>query len=124
MITSELRIGNKLAYRGNVITIEGIQRMHVWSDYQVDNIHALRLSRIILTEEWLLKAGFKITADGDGIQEARFGENPITKDYMIILVNTGPNWFYRNGHFKLFYVHQLQNLYFALTGQELEFSHA
>lgn len=41
------------------------------------------------------------------------------RDIMIELVNTGDCWFYRNGHFKIEFVHQLQNLYHSLKGEEL-----
>lgn len=75
---------------------------------------------IPLDEEWLLKFNFKIEEIHAGLSEADFGHNPITQDFILTIKNTGSGWFYRNSHFKLDYVHQLQNLYFALCGEELE----
>ena len=80
---------------------------------------------IELTEEWLLKFGFEIGDDGSSnllhsYKEAFYGDNPVTKDYLLILKNTGGAWFYRNGYFKINTVHQLQNLYYSLCGEELK----
>lgn len=74
---------------------------------------------IELTEEWMLKFGFEIANEAYNFKEALYGENPVTKDYLLILKNTGSGWFYRNGHFKINTVHQFQNLIFAITGEEL-----
>lgn len=82
---------------------------------------------IPLTEEWLLKCGFyeenskdrlTIQAWSPGHPSQRF--NIDFKDGEILLVSryqgdTGNNLFMRN----IKEVHQLQNLYFALTGKEL-----
>jgi hypothetical protein len=70
---------------------------------------------IPLTEEWLLKFG---------------GRKTIVEDYPIYFVNPFDIEFYKNEsvvlisgntEVKIKYVHQLQNLYFALTGEELTF---
>jgi hypothetical protein len=71
---------------------------------------------ILLTEEWLLKFGFeyrkKILFDGWYSKLINYNSIRIFKD--------------ENGFFKYYssityiqHVHQLQNLYFALTGEEL-----
>ena len=81
------------------------------------------LEPIPLTEEWLIKFGFK--------QWVEFGHKTGTFDLMplcgvsydivtkkvLILEKGNPNshWIER----KIEYVHELQNLYFALRGQEL-----
>lgn len=83
---------------------------------------------IELTEEWMMKFGFEREDTGSVSAQFNIGLNPVTHDYLFSLI-----WFkdykndyelkgfpfYRNGHFTLKYVHQLQNLYFALTGEEL-----
>src|SRR5690606_38180140 len=80
---------------------------------------------IPLTEEWLLKFGFSRSDKGSVSAQFNLGINPVTNDNMIQLIwlknlmTTGYSLdgfpFYTNGHFKINYVHQLQNLYFALT---------
>lgn len=82
------------------------------------------LQPIPLTEDWLLRFGFD--------KETRVGENKYYKDRY--LIENGISQFFDNGYsFRITtdnqnsthaasvkYVHQLQNLYFALTGTELE----
>lgn len=80
---------------------------------------------IPLTEEWLVKAGFTpvpTPAAWDDCNKAfdkgvfRGGLMKGTKKYIMFD-------FKINGYYKeIDYVHQLQNIYFALTGQELDFS--
>ena len=74
---------------------------------------------IPLTEEWLLKLGFERHKD------VRYFYD---KDLLTVSVETGPHnpkgcvYFnsWRILKKKPEYVHQLQNLYFALTGEELK----
>ena len=66
---------------------------------------------IPLTEEWLLKFGFI----NDKVLE--FYRNDFTDSTIIIDYNFICLLGY--SHVKLNYVHELQNLYFALTGSEL-----
>jgi hypothetical protein len=63
---------------------------------------------IPLTEEWLLKFEFK-----------RFSKDFSKKGIIIHTRKRG--YVLRKSVPDILYVHQLQNLYFALTGQELEF---
>ena len=68
---------------------------------------------IPLTEEWLVKFGFEY----DVLEEFYFEMNDIRGQFY-----EEENSFELD-HYELancYYVHQLQNLYFALTGQELE----
>lgn len=78
---------------------------------------------IPLTPEWLERAGFEKKVDGFISTKWHIGINPVTQDYLfdVTWLSNFDRPFYRNGHFKIDYVHQLQNLYFALTGTELEF---
>ena len=68
---------------------------------------------IPLTEEWLLKFGFEKEGgylwNCKLLGKQRFIENHLTKGYF--------ETHYESKHIQ--YVHQLQNLYFALTGEEL-----
>lgn len=73
---------------------------------------------IPLTEEWLRKAGFFKGKDD------YFGTEPIFTQ-VICIYSHGENVFslyrYNDAHVYVEYVHQLQNLYHALTGEELNF---
>lgn len=81
---------------------------------------------IPLTEEWLKDFGFEKSVDKyqEGISyglEAEFGIHIVFADGDINYCSLYQNYQlidFFTGHIK--YVHQLQNLYFALTGKELE----
>jgi hypothetical protein len=76
---------------------------------------------IPLTEEWLLRLGFKKRVTIGHSVQYFIGINPVTQDWLFDIVwqDSQEFPFYRNGHFKIQHIHQLQNLYFALTGGEL-----
>ena len=84
---------------------------------------------IPLTEEWLVKFGFE-KRESSTCSEYHIGVNEITHDWLFSItwlkepetINAPNAPFYRNGRHVLYYVHQLQNLYFALTGEELTIS--
>jgi hypothetical protein len=105
MKASELRIGNKF-YLPNeevgTISYHEIRLMEVALDKP-------NYKPIPLTEEWLLKLGAK----KDKIDNTYY-----LSELEIML----PNFFrYKTSIIsRIDYVHQLQNLYFALTGEELK----
>jgi hypothetical protein len=81
-------------------------------DYKNGVINPEELKPIPLTEEWLLKFGFEKNITTDLYP---------TFSYDILNVNDGIVYVLNYGfvnHIK--YIHQLQNLYFALTGEELQ----
>ena len=116
MITKEeLRIGN-------YVSINRIERKVKNTDF-IQASFELKLNPIKLTEEWLLKFGFDLITKGSDesgyIKEYYLLDN-LTIVYdenfdLSICSDLGICPFLKN--FKL--VHQLQNLYFALTGEEL-----
>jgi len=121
----ELRLGNLFQYCGN--SYECLGALQLMTYYQPKEDIGQRLAYytdikpIPLTEEWLLKFGFeKRTGKYIGNCWA-FGINPRTEDYLIALeqINENQDFFYQNSFFDIKSVHQLQNLYFALTGEEL-----
>jgi hypothetical protein len=85
------------------------------------NLPINECSPIPLTEEWLLKFGFKTRVTIGHSVQYFIGINPITRDWLfdILWLEDYKYPFYRNGHFEIKHVHQLQNLYFALTNEEL-----
>lgn len=79
---------------------------------------------IALTEEWLIKFDFEITYNGSNNYNLKLLENKIFGDGLYYHKPTN-GWFLLDHECNdindepIFYVHQLQNLYFALTGKEL-----
>ena len=83
---------------------------------------------ILLTEEWLLKSGFELFSFAGKVDRAEFSKI-IGKEIAIfdIVLRAGDWWHskiygYCLGYKPIKYVHELQNLYFALTGSEIIFS--
>jgi hypothetical protein len=118
MKASELRIGN-LVMDGKDIEQVNARMIDMLVKIEAD------FEPIPLTEEWLLKLGFKQCGyemlswkhetllpsfDLDGINWADFDE----PDYQFL------NYKVADEILRIDYVHQLQNLYFALTGEELK----
>lgn len=118
---NELRIGNWYSKFGLPKKATGgfIQRL---SHIQSLNKNAIDVSGIPLTPEILEKAGFKYD---EGMESydlfTSSGLISIAKDYSFFI---GDNHFecgFAGGNKSLVkYLHQLQNLYFALTGEELQ----
>jgi hypothetical protein len=108
---TELRIGN-------CIEAENHNRQKVI--IQVDDGFCIDFSQrnngnpIPLTEEWLIKFGFKKNTDNGDLK----GNDCYYTHQNFKRCISLPNFIYDGT--KLKYVHQLQNLYFALTGEELE----
>lgn len=117
MKANELRIGNLITYNNEVFAVFGFDNsiIKLRAQWAVSIVNA---DPIPLTEEWLLKFGFErhweddwanpyyiltgwgICINADNMQPAEFGFEDVVK-------------------YKLQFVHQIQNLYFALTGEEL-----
>ncbi len=79
--------------------------------HEIDYV-AVYCEPIPLTREWILNFGF----------QEKYSEKRIYFRIkgMLIEVKNGSKFYYNNIHLK--HVHQLQNLYFALTNEELKIS--
>ena len=115
MKASELRIGNLISYCNQPVNIMGLNNECVELGYFIDSIGFERelpnndIQPIPLTEEWLEKFGFKVHNE----------KAYLLQNYTVDL--NGNFWIINHklsGNIK--YAHQLQNLYFSLTGKELE----
>jgi len=111
MKSSELRIGNFVQWSGNAHSIESIQKD--WVTIRKKNLQEFRLpyhkiNSILLTEEWLVRFGFTFNS--------KFHLYENNKDFKL-------NWEFVlmdiDKYVRPNFVHQLQNLYFALTGEEI-----
>ncbi|WP_223559578.1 hypothetical protein [Chryseobacterium lathyri] len=95
--------------------------------YMLENLYIPRVESycgsepIELTEEWLLKFGFEIEKSNSHC--IAFNENYEHELQLDKEFETKENCWnitkYGGGYRLIYYVHQLQNLYFALTGEEL-----
>lgn len=122
MKASELRIGNWVHFNNLIgmkydyqVTPRFFRQLALNDpeslDVEIDGFH----QPILLTEEWLVKFGFYVLhINKSGVKIYWRGQRQ--------RVNAHYNAFWYktyNGTTRVKFVHQLQNLYFALTGQEL-----
>jgi hypothetical protein len=112
MKVKELRIGNLVAHIGSVCVLEEIGEEWVKVTNDQLNTKIDDLIPIPLTEDWLVKFGFEVYDFDHKENQYRFKER-------LFVIRDGLFCDYGSG-VVLKYVHQLQNLYFALTGEELE----
>lgn len=134
MKVSELRIGNLVNRLGVQTIIKSIQidsdGLGFVSTPLSGAITINQIEPIPLTEEWLLKAGFEV---GNKVYINAYSMNILNTDfYLRPSYNGGFYWGFNISNEKIDcelnnvkaiqYVHQLQNLYFALTGEELKFN--
>ena len=141
MEAKDLRIGNLIKRNNEVFGVWNLKRKSLELDSVELDRHVKyetyeNIMPLDLSEEWLLKFGFegnnmdmwKVLPFGDGVelhvdcvQEGKFVNAVLTKgrvekgipgrDYVYIYLS------------ECQYVHQLQNLFFAITGEELEVKH-
>lgn len=118
----ELRIGNVLNLYGQTVTVVGIDKT-LHGDYHVtynDGKTEYRVARyldqfepIALTENWLISVGFVKQLDGNYMHPESHEIEVFFHDrgFEVMVDSTCKN------HVK--HVHSFQNLYFALTGDEV-----
>ena len=124
MKATELRIGNYVFndYLFKNKEINGIFDQEIWlceiGEYEFDqrsNIDCIE--PIPLTEEWLLKFGFELY---DWKLNGKHAKKEWVKGMFVIEANKNNTDFRFKSPLKFIdHVHQLQNLYHALTGEEL-----
>jgi len=119
---SELRIGNLLKLENKNVLVrwvkpEKIDTIELGVNYPSAIVDLERLKPIPLTEEWLVKLGF--------IENKKwFYKSNFLLGYLSTDDNLQAEWKFggTEGGWNLInikYVHQLQNIYFALTSDEL-----
>ena len=132
MEANELRIGNYVYYNKthkDICRVSQIRKEILFSkeeliglNYRIDVFYESKdIEPIPLTEEWLLKFGFEYNNYPDSLtlnvlSFGRLNAYSISKDLTIELSTQSGYMF---GTTKIKNVHELQNLYFALTKIEL-----
>ena len=115
MKSNELRIGNWVEQPNNGVT----RVTAILNDLQIKTETGYvdkYCMPIPLTEEWLLKFGFELDIEDGGYQKGKYKVS-VSDEGCLFFIYIG---YYPEEIAEFKYVHQLQNLYFALTGEELE----
>jgi len=118
MKASEMRIGNWVNKSNLDKSVIRDYQIGVHDLCQWENSH---YKPIPLTEEWLVKFGYKVEFYGG---QGNIGYSVFVKGLGRLFSHDGLIWHPSMALGNFFkaecqYVHQLQNLYFTLTGQEL-----
>jgi hypothetical protein len=137
MKSTELRIGNyintltKDTHSRVVFSLGGMEGTHTL----INSYREKLIKPIPLTEEWLIDFGFEMydyTVDENsdiGTKDDYYKSYKISDNIKDLIVNINPtsiefcvkwDWSEEGILTELKYVHQLQNLYFALCGEELK----
>ncbi len=129
---TELRVGNLLHYNGNSKEVGKVTLLvqdminelsYCQLDYRKNKKHwIINLDAIPLTEEWLLNYGFEKGIDNVYFIKAKHIYIKLFEEIGHVLgcVEKYSKTFKISDDIK--YVHQLQNLYFSLSGSELQIS--
>ncbi len=115
----ELRLENWVAWCGEYVKEEQVKKIDIDHGHDWINGDDARFFRgIELTEEWLEKLGFDSDVDD------YLGTERVFKIGLIAIYDHGDDVYslyrYNDSRVRISYVHQLQNLYHSLTGQELK----
>lgn len=117
MTANELRVGNYLKGKKEPVVVSEIREQNWVKIHGNSSIFLLGncFQPILLTEEWLLKLGFEQVRNCYLVRdefEAGLDGNDFTNGVWTIIID-------KKLPVKVKYVHQLQNLYSALIGEEL-----
>lgn len=126
MKANELRIGNYVNFPEHYPNINDVTQLDEYIMFH-ESFNPEKCRPIPLTEEWLVKFG---AIDRNKEERDRFNFKEInwyfgfTEPYGDFRIYQHPDslkyWLDQYHTIEIKYVHQLQNLYFALTGEELE----
>lgn len=115
MISSrELSLNNVILFKGQQIILNKAKLRHI-----TDSDHMLAtLEPIPLTEEWLNQFGFIITGNDYTLslfEQTILCAHQVSEGSFTMGLSVNRSW----SSLPYMFVHQLQNLHFALTGQEI-----
>lgn len=130
MKAQELRIGNYITVDGNHAVVKRVEENGIvaYIPTSIGNIEPMYgvIEPIPLTEEWLVKFGFKMHEGNNYYRYWIIGDD-IVKGLELtfrpalegVLFCYTPRQTDNRNEIHIKHVHQLQNLYYALTGEEL-----
>ena len=122
---TDFRIGNIILQGGNITIIDSLERsINDWE--RTNHKRTMDTEPIPLTEKWLLEFGFILYSTGSLCKHLNNDDSYLAIDLKygngvwLNINQEGIENSIKLSHIK--YVHELQNLFFALTGVELSVS--
>ncbi len=121
MKASELRIKNLINHEGDVLEVIEIKMVSIDGNPKINGWDEEEIEPIPLKQQWLLKFGFeRFPMSAPALAE---WDEYVKDGFEVFNYGTSLQEYYFKAWdgkiIKLEYVHQLQNLYFSLTGKEL-----
>lgn len=119
MDVRELRIGNLIEWNKQPFKVCRIFTDSIENEFWCKPLNELH--PIPLTEEWLVKLGFEESYNSS--VRLKFDHKENTEcgyDFSRVSDKSMEGFRYYGHYIKIGFVHQLQNLYYSLTGKELE----
>ena len=118
MNANELRVGNLIRWisTGEIDTVKDIATAGR-KDAAINNVNISDCSGIELSEDWMERFGLMFDPD-NRIWSILTSIGNYDYSFEIFQIPQEEFFFFKES--EILYVHQLQNLYFTLTGRELE----
>jgi len=126
----DLRIGNYIKIYGDKFHFQEVLQINRGSigieDDEFECVEINEVNPIPITEKWLTSLGFKFVIRNmymlrlNNEIQLQFYENQ--DEFIVIAIGQYDSALIHTDLKKIKYIHQLQNLYFALTGEELKTS--
>lgn len=119
MTANELRIGNWVRdkygdlYEVSKVTRGGNVKIFSAGEHRLTGL--TKIKPIPITEEWLVKFGFDVFGNYEHTEAVKSSKDKID---FVLVKSQGSDWDF-DDRVVIACVHQLQNLFFALTGEEL-----
>ncbi len=113
MKATDLRIGNFVEILGKIETVVDVMCDSV-NTTTCEGVTYDMVNAVPLTSKWLEKFGFEIKKSN------RDDHYRLKKTYLSGYFYKRKGFYFKNIYCDIKYVHQLQNLYRALTGEELQ----
>ncbi len=129
-LIKELRLGNHITFNDTYVTVNHLSKFVIgWNETNVAPVDKQWFKPILLTTDWLRKLGF---TDGDykkGYIGIDYKAGMVTTDFTLtkpeVMGEFQLDYCFQfdtgsiSKYIELKYVHQLQNLFFTITGKEL-----
>ena len=125
MEATELRLNNLVIYEDEIVPVIGMENKNNGLFVKIDPYTAVdqrKLKPIALTAEWFARLGFKEVYRSS--TRVRFDlPNFCRYDFDLSSNKILEGFLFFGNYIKCTHLHQLQNIYFTLTGEELKVEH-
>lgn len=125
MKNNELRIGNYVQHKGEIVKVEQITKRkigyHKYADKRtMQYLKYSEIEPVEITEDILIRLGFEETFDNTYSEILRYDKIKVIKFDERLLVHIFNNYSTYSFGSRIKYIHELQNAYFVINNKELK----